>query len=251
MDAIIDRLRKIEEDENITILYAVESGSRAWGHYNENSDYDIRFIYLHNDINHYLTINKQADVIESNDGTYDIVGWDIKKALSLHYKSNPNLREWIISPIKYIPMKEDIFYELPDFDVEVLKHHYYSLAKRHYKKYVNNNEEQNFRLYKKLLYIVRCILAWMILDENMLPPMMLEDLIVINTLDADFEDKIIRLKNAYTCLDIDMINDSDIYFIIEWIVFNILYMEENLESTKNTKDIDRYNKRFQQIVTQC
>ncbi|MDO5825276.1 MAG: nucleotidyltransferase domain-containing protein [Methanosphaera sp.] len=248
MNEIINKLKRIEQDNDITILYAVESGSRAWGHSNENSDYDIRFIYKNNNIRHYLTINRQADVIESNDGLYDIVGWDIDKTLKLHYKSNPNLREWIISPIKYIPMKEDIFEGLPEFDVEVLKHHYFGLTKRHYRKYIKEKDDVTLKFYKKLLYTVRCILAWMLLDEGILPPMNLDELIQENNLDDSIRIKIIKLKDAYCNCNIGQITDNEVYFIIEWIVFWLEYMSENLEKPKNRKDIDVYNKRFQQII---
>ena len=248
MDVIIDKLRKLEEDENITILYAVESGSRAWGHYNKDSDYDIRFIYKHNDINHYLTINSQSDVIESNDGLYDIVGWDIKKALHLHYKSNPNLREWILSPIKYIPMKEDIFINLPEFDKEVLKHHYYGLTKRHYRKYIKNYEEIDIRLFKKLLYTIRCILAFNKLDEDIFPSMNMDDLIDENTLDKQLEEKIINLKYAYSKLDKSLIGDDDVEFLINWVVKSLDYMQTHLFNPYNNKNIDVYNRRFQELL---
>jgi len=42
-----DRLRKIEKEHSVKILYAIESGSRAWGFESTDSDYDIRFIYAH------------------------------------------------------------------------------------------------------------------------------------------------------------------------------------------------------------
>lgn len=44
---ILKRLTEIEQLEHVKILYAVESGSRAWGFASTNSDYDIRFIYMH------------------------------------------------------------------------------------------------------------------------------------------------------------------------------------------------------------
>ena len=71
---------------------------------------------------------KFKEVIESNNGEYDLVGWDIKKALYLHFKSNPNLREWLISPIVYIPDTIGIFDGLPEFIPQILKYHYYRLA---------------------------------------------------------------------------------------------------------------------------
>ena len=45
-EKIQEQLRRIEEAENIKILLAVESGSRAWGFASSDSDYDVRFIYI-------------------------------------------------------------------------------------------------------------------------------------------------------------------------------------------------------------
>ena len=43
---IREKLREIEEKEQVFILLAVESGSRAWGIASPDSDYDVRFIYV-------------------------------------------------------------------------------------------------------------------------------------------------------------------------------------------------------------
>ena len=40
------RLSAIEHAEDVRVLYAVESGSRAWGFPSTDSDYDVRFIYI-------------------------------------------------------------------------------------------------------------------------------------------------------------------------------------------------------------
>jgi len=40
-------LAGIEAAEEVSVLYACESGSRAWGFASADSDYDVRFIYLH------------------------------------------------------------------------------------------------------------------------------------------------------------------------------------------------------------
>ena len=45
-EKIQEQLRRIEEAENIKILLAVESGSRAWGFASPDSDYDVRFVYI-------------------------------------------------------------------------------------------------------------------------------------------------------------------------------------------------------------
>lgn len=57
------QLRRIEEEENIKILLAVESGSRAWGFASPDSDYDVRFVYIRR-TEDYLKLEKVRDVIE-------------------------------------------------------------------------------------------------------------------------------------------------------------------------------------------
>ena len=40
------RIADIEKKEQVKILHAVESGSRAWGFASPDSDYDVRFVYI-------------------------------------------------------------------------------------------------------------------------------------------------------------------------------------------------------------
>ena len=106
---IIEILHRIEKAEDIEILYACEAGSRVWGFANHESDYDVRFIYKKLNVKDYLSLNEQSEVIECIGDDMEIVGWDIKKALKLHYKNNPNLREWIISREVYIDKGIEFF----------------------------------------------------------------------------------------------------------------------------------------------
>ncbi len=57
---IHQRLTHIEQNESVRILYACESGSRAWGFASTDSDYDVRprDWYLRVDL------EQQRDVIE-------------------------------------------------------------------------------------------------------------------------------------------------------------------------------------------
>ena len=98
---ILENLERIEAEHNVTILFACESGSRAWGFPSPDSDYDVRFIYAQKPAS-YIRVFDKRDVIEQPiDGLLDINGWDIKKALGLLRKSNPALMEWLSSPIIY------------------------------------------------------------------------------------------------------------------------------------------------------
>lgn len=62
-DKIIKGLNRIEREEHIRILLAVESGSRAWGFAGTDSDYDVRFIYVR-DEDFYLRLDDTRYVIE-------------------------------------------------------------------------------------------------------------------------------------------------------------------------------------------
>ena len=176
MKEIIDLLKNIEKEYNVKVIYAVESGSRIYGFANENSDYDVRFVYTQ-PIKKYLDIiDKRKDTINymSDDKKYDLVGWNIDKALYLHYKDNPALREWILSPIIYIP-NEELFKNLPEFNIESLYQHYFSIAYRHYDKYKCETTEE-FK-HKKYLYIFRALLSCKyILKFKKEPPVNVNDL---------------------------------------------------------------------------
>ena len=82
-EQILRRLERAEAAHGVRILYACESGSRAWGFASPDSDYDVRFIYAR-DRNWYLSfdVERCTDVIE-----YPIIedsdcsGWDVRKAL--------------------------------------------------------------------------------------------------------------------------------------------------------------------------
>lgn len=96
-----DALVRIESERNVRVLYACESGSRAWGFASRDSDYDVRFIYVH-ERDWYLSVEDRRDVIElpiADD--LDVSGWELRKALRLLRKSNPPLLEWLKSPIVY------------------------------------------------------------------------------------------------------------------------------------------------------
>ena len=66
---IEQELNRIEREKQVCVVYACESGSRAWGFESEDSDYDIRFIYIR-PTSWYLTIQNKRDVIERSKGPF-------------------------------------------------------------------------------------------------------------------------------------------------------------------------------------
>ena len=101
-DKIKSYLSALEQEKDISILLACETGSRAWGFPSPDSDYDVRLIYKHQ-TEWYLSITEAKDTIELmlDNNEVDISGWDLRKSLRLLWKSNPPLLERIQSPIIY------------------------------------------------------------------------------------------------------------------------------------------------------
>ena len=175
-EEILNRLEQIERTYQVKIVYACESGSRAWGFESNDSDYDVRFIYVHHE-DWYLSTFPKRDVIEEpiND-LLDISGWELRKALLLSYKSNPALLEWMYSPTVYIEQEEfQIFREcaLKSFKSIAAYHHYLSMVRSN----INQIREVNVRL-KKYMYTLRPLLCakWVIEKESQ-PPTVFEDLL--------------------------------------------------------------------------
>jgi hypothetical protein len=168
--SIITRLHEIEAEHEIEILYAVESGSRAWGLESADSDYDIRFIYRH-ELKWYLNILPQKDVIEYPEANLlDISGWDLRKTLFLLNKSNPTLFEWLNSPIAYI--KDEKKYNLLKetsqnfFSPKSSIYHYLHMAKGNYRDYLQG---ETVRI-KKYFYVLRPLLSCMWIEKHTSAP---------------------------------------------------------------------------------
>lgn len=174
---IIDKLLSIEEEQQVKILYACESGSRAWGFASPDSDYDVRFIYVR-PAEDYLSIRERRDVIEVPvNEVLDISGWDIRKALQLFLKSNAPLYEWLQSPIVYKEnggfKKELVELATTYFSNRAGCHHYLSMARNTFE----NDLQQEMVKMKKYFYALRPLLAalW-IVNKRTVPPMEFEQL---------------------------------------------------------------------------
>jgi predicted nucleotidyltransferase len=163
-------LTEIEAKKKIKILYACETGSRAWGFPSPDSDFDIRFMYMH-ERDWYLSLGVRKDTVEIMDGDLDITGWDLRKSMTLLKKSNAPLIERFNSPIEY--------FAVPDFKEEFKKliaeyyspiavfFHHHSLAKKFWEE-LKDKEEVKLKNY---FYLIRSLLAcnWIIQDNTVLP----------------------------------------------------------------------------------
>jgi predicted nucleotidyltransferase len=180
LNVIQEKIKELEQTHAIRILFACESGSRAWGFPSTDSDYDVRFIYVHQK-EWYLSIHEKRDVVELPvNKELDINGWDLRKALRLLSKHNAVLFEWIQSPIVYSArvgfIKE--FNEIagPCFSPIAGLHHYLNSAKKHYADCINTDRVK----LKRYFYCLRSTLAGLwIVRYKTIPPMELNQLLPI------------------------------------------------------------------------
>ncbi|MEM8855627.1 MAG: nucleotidyltransferase domain-containing protein [Pseudomonadota bacterium] len=193
---ICEKLDALQAREGITIVFAVESGSRAWGFPSPDSDYDVRFVYTR-PVEWYLSITPGRDVVELPlEGDLDINGWDLKKALGLILKPNPVLLEWLSSPIRYIwdgPTCDRLIqFSKTIAHNRACLHHYVGLGENTFRTRFGSREEVAL---KKYFYLLRPALAlrWVRMHPDIIPPMNFRALMEAVDLPRDLTDPINQL----------------------------------------------------------
>lgn len=179
------------------ILFAIESGSRAWGFPSPDSDYDCRFVYIRPIADH-LVLEQPRDVLEFPlEGEIDAGGWDLRKALLLALGGNAVIVEWAKSPIVYeeaAGFRGRLLSLLAEIvDPVRVSRHYLGLARSHVTKIGSFAGEVKL---KKLFYLIRPIVAldWMEQrDFARLPPMNMVDCLAETEIPAQTASEIRQL----------------------------------------------------------
>ncbi len=158
-EEILISLTSLEAEQGIRVLYACESGSRAWGFASRDSDWDVRFFFVHPQ-REYLRVQLPADHLHRDlPGDLDITGWDLRKALHHAAKSSASVLEWLGSPVVYFD-RDGFAAEMRRlargcFRVRPTVHHYLGLAKQLWAQ-AGEGAELNG---KKCLYVIRATLC--------------------------------------------------------------------------------------------
>lgn len=178
VEAIGEKLAAVEREHAVTILFACESGSRAWGFASPDSDYDVRFIYVHQNP-WYLRVTPGRDVIEETPGpVFDVSGWELRKALALLKKGNAVLPEWLDSPIIYAA--DPVFTESLRQEIRAWHRpvttlwHYLRMAQSNHREFLQGETVRT----KKYFYVLRPVLACRWIEQGLGPvPMRFESLL--------------------------------------------------------------------------
>ena len=238
---ILNQLKNIEQTKGVEILYAVESGSRAWGFASPDSDYDIRFIYKH-ELDYYLSLWNKPDTIEfMTTDDLDGSGWDLRKTVKLLAKSNAPLPEWLYSPV--------VYYENEAFATQMR-----SLAKDtfspiaciyHYlgttKNFMDVCQQEQVKL-KSYFYALRTALAgkW-IIENNSFPPVDFMELLPIAP--QNMQDKVKELMTIKANQDESYLHPKEemiTSFLEETVAFNEANASRLGSGKKRSEELDLF-----------
>lgn len=249
VEKVANQLKEITAKRDATCLYAVESGSRAWGFASTDSDWDVRFLYSH-PIDWYLDIDwlrpkhkdkklVKRDCIEIpvDENLMDFAGWEIRKALDLLRKSNAPLIEWLRSPLIYMETNKCVnqMREIAEshWSPKAAMFHYLHLAKGNFNQYIKG--KPNLRK-KKYLYVMRALLCckWIELNGTF-PPMEFDRVLEIGVpygVDHRIADLLVEKKSG-----IEMGECPPILELDHYIAGTIAYIDEYAKSAPEGRDM--------------
>ncbi|WP_154224630.1 nucleotidyltransferase domain-containing protein [Marinicella rhabdoformis] len=237
-DSVLAELKAIEAAHDVIVIHAIESGSRSWGFPSPDSDYDVRFIYVHKK-DWYLQVHPERDVIEVPiSDELDIAGWDLKKAMQLAAKGNVVVHEWLNTPIVY-QSHENLYEKMMkvmdlSFKPQAAYYHYRSMAKSAWKDIKGQNEVK----LKRFFYFMRSLLSarW-ILQKNTMPSVEFGYLIAHTGFSADMADKVkdlVTIKSGLNESECTVI-DADLLAYVETL---FVALEDNFPQGAKQVEID-------------
>lgn len=237
MNRILKLIKEVEKKHKVKIVWAIESGSRAWGFASKDSDYDIRCMHM-GKLDSYLGLNLPSQQINITKNDLDLESWDIRKFAELSLKSNPQIAEWLRSPIIYKDSqirKQFKRYFDNGCSLEFLRQHYIRMAKQNYHKYMGIGMAHSC---KKYLYVLRGIACAIYVEkEKKLPPLPYKEVIqyLPDYIRTFFERCVIQkntTESAQTFAD-----DKISHFIDAYIGQSFEKVDTKF---KRTKELNRY-----------
>ncbi|WP_029137121.1 nucleotidyltransferase domain-containing protein [Nakamurella lactea] len=198
---VLATLDDVEREHDVRIVFACESGSRGWGFASPDSDYDVRFIFVHR-LDWYLSVDRLRNVIELpiND-VYDVNGWDLRKTLGLLKRGNATVMEWLNSPVVYRADQQFVT-EIREVAQQVHRpersfYHYSHMGRRHSRAVLDVDQVK----LKKYLYALRSLLSarWVALGMGPAPMRfteLVDALVADQALRAEIGALLIRKRRA-------------------------------------------------------
>ncbi|WP_435194534.1 nucleotidyltransferase domain-containing protein [Natronomonas sp. EA1] len=125
---VFDALSRLEAEYDVRVIAARDTGSRAWGLADPDSDYDVGFVFAQSAAA-YGKLGEYRASIDTRERDVELHGWNVKRFGELLADSNPSALELVHSPVSYTAHPAfDALAEDVAFAPLSLYHHYRSLA---------------------------------------------------------------------------------------------------------------------------
>ena len=245
-DKIMTLLHDLERQHNIRILMAVNYGSRCFGYSSSESDWDVRFIYVHQP-EWYFSIAKTEDVIEMMiaEDHLDIEGYDLKKALNLLARTNPIESDWLHANDYYI-LDKDFLHNMLAFESQCYNrhhamYHFYSISVKHNQRYLDKEVTL-----KRFIYYMRGLLSCRWVEQNgSHPPVNVDELIDATITDNESvkakAHRMLELKRTGKSHDMAIVDDELANYVFDMQKYYEVLLPNHID-TKPKADISVMSK---------
>ncbi|WP_126663622.1 nucleotidyltransferase domain-containing protein [Haloterrigena salifodinae] len=149
-ETVDDLLTDLERDRGVRVALAVARGSHAWGAASPESDYDIGFVFVPDDLRSYAHLAGLPETIheavDTDDGDVELQGWDVRTFARLLADSNDGAIDLLRSPIRYRIAYEPATladYVERTYNPMDLYHAWRGIATSNYRKYISHHLVRN------------------------------------------------------------------------------------------------------------
>ncbi|GAB5353629.1 hypothetical protein AAMO2058_000051100 [Amorphochlora amoebiformis] len=179
---ILEKLRDLEREFGFKVVYAAERSSHVWGTAHQESDHDVKFLYVY-PMRSYCKVEQDPMKMKrvygprgtqrvqngKEDMDVEIAGFDLKQAGSMICRADPTMYEILASPIVYkaSPLARQF---LPFFCLSRLAQHFFNYGNSHLK--MLSREKLKPKIQRKELkmygYTLRAFLSclWVVRKAN-------------------------------------------------------------------------------------
>ncbi|NUC73567.1 nucleotidyltransferase domain-containing protein [Haloterrigena sp. SYSU A558-1] len=149
-ETVDDLLTDLERDRGVRVALAVARGSHAWGAASPESDYDVGFVFVPDDLRQYAHLSGPPETIheaaDTDEGDVELQGWDVRTFARLLADSNDGAIDLLRSPIRYRVAYEPAelaAYVERTYNPMDLYHAWRGIATSNYRKYISHHLVRN------------------------------------------------------------------------------------------------------------
>ena len=141
-ETVAEHLNGLEADYDVSIPLAVARGSHAWGGAGPESDYDVGFVFVPDDLRRYAHLDGPTETIVESRDEFEFQGLNVRKFAQLLADSNDGAIDALRSPIRYRAAYEPD--DLADYARRAynpidLYHDWRAVAASNYRKYLSDH----------------------------------------------------------------------------------------------------------------